>query len=75
MKVKVVGYKPIEITMEVSDKYAYLLKSDDELEAEDGFSKAVDLMYELFNEAEDNTDFEWVDRVYTADGNKCLACD
>ena len=74
MKVRVVGYKPIEVIMEVSDKYAYLLKRDDELEAEDDFSKAVDLMDELFNEAEDNTDFEWVDRVYTADGNKCLAC-
>ena len=75
MKVKVIGYKPIEITVEVSDKYAHLLKSDDELIAEDNISKTINLMDELLNEAKDNTDFEWVDRVFTADGNKCLAWD
>lgn len=74
MKVKVIGYKPIEMIMEVDDKYEYLLKDDDEYFTNESYDKALDLMSALIDEATERNGFEWTDRVYTEDGSKCLAC-
>ena len=73
MKVKVIGYKPIEVIMEVDDKYGYLLKDDKEYFTTASYDEALDLMDALIDEATERNDFEWTDRVYTEDGSKCLA--